>query len=311
MKSRHSVRIVLLALVVALALLGSSGAASAKAAKGCHKTHRCQSGGGTATGGTTPGPMTLQIDPNPLVETGQSDIAATLQIETSPSFAGDSVFISSSQLDASCQIPSFYFGFAFTNEGLGNVNVTLDDDGNATVIVDDHGCAPGQNVIDASLTSAPYYTAMATLDVLPPAVTTSGVTGYPTSSGTVTGGEVETGGSYVYAVFYVETSPVYAEQPVEISSSQLQDRCGDAWSFIPISSLWAPYVGTFSAGAGSVFASTNTTATTTLDDDGNAVFYFVGISCGAGDSQVIADVEAGDHPTYTTTFTVLSPQPTI
>ena len=48
-------------------------------------------------------------------------------------------------------------------------------------------------------------------------------------------------------------------------------------------------------------------ATTTLDDDGNAVFVFYGASCAAGDSAVIADVDAGTHPTYVTTFSVNPP----
>ena len=53
-------------------------------------------------------------------------------------------------------------------------------------------------------------------------MTTSGLYGYPTTSGTVSGGEVETGdsalpdSSVAYAVFYVETDPVYAEQTVQI-----------------------------------------------------------------------------------------------
>jgi hypothetical protein len=142
-------------------------------------------------------------------------------------------------------------------------------------------------------------------------VTTPGLTGFPMTSGTVSGGEVETGdtsfpfdGSYVYGVFYVETSPVYAEQTVEISSPELQDRCGTDWQF-------ASFEGDSSGGRGSTFLTMNTTATTTLDDDGNAVFLFEGASCAAGSSVVTADVEAGTHPTYTTTYTVLPPQPTI
>jgi len=137
------------------------------------------------------------------------------------------------------------------------------------------------------------------------------VTGYPTTSGTVSGGEVETGDStipgydsLVYGVFYVETDPVYAEQTVEISSPELQDRCGTGWSL-------GSFTGDISYGRGSTFESTNTTATAILDDDGNAVFIFVGASCAAGSSVVTADVEAGTHPTYTTTFNVLPPQPTI
>jgi hypothetical protein len=44
-------------------------------------------------------------------------------------------------------------------------------------------------------------------------------------------------------------------------------------------------------------------ATTTLDDDGNAVFVFQGNSCAARDSQVIVDVETGTHDTFTPSTT--------
>jgi hypothetical protein len=52
-------------------------------------------------------------------------------------------------------------------------------------------------------------------------------------------------------------------------------------------------------------------ATTTLDDDGNAVFVFEGASCAAGDSTVIADVNAGTHDTFSTVYTISPPVPTI
>jgi hypothetical protein len=51
-------------------------------------------------------------------------------------------------------------------------------------------------------------------------------------------------------------------------------------------------------------------ATSTLDDDGNAVFVFEGISCAAGDSQVIADVQYSID-TYVFDYTVSPPAPTI
>jgi hypothetical protein len=292
-----SLRVVALMVAVSLPLLGMAGVASAKA-KGCHKTHTCQSGGGTGTGtGTgapTPGPITVQIDPTPLVEVGQSEVVAVIQVETSASFAGDPVFVSSSQLEAACQ-----GGIGFLNDvtaGLDNVTLTLDDDGNAAVVVEGSNCAPGTSVVDASLEVAPYITAIGEVVADPPVTTAAGVTGYPTYSGTVTTGEVETGDtaasgeSDVYAVFYVETDPVYAEQQVEISSDQLVSRCGTG-------STWTDFQGD--------------TTTSTLDDDGNAVFAFFGSSCAAGPSQVIADVLAGSHPTYTSTFNINPPQPTI
>jgi hypothetical protein len=91
---RRSLRFVAMAVVVSLPLLGTTAVASAKAkASGCHKTHSCKTAGGGSTGsgtGADPAPITVQVDPNPLVETGQSDVVAdVVQVETSPAFAGD------------------------------------------------------------------------------------------------------------------------------------------------------------------------------------------------------------------------------
>ena len=303
---RCSFRVVALAVAVALPLFGATVVASAKVKAGCHKTHSCKaSGGGRGTGGA-PAPITVQIDPNPLVETGQSYVAATIQVETSPWFAGDPVSISSSQLQAAC---GGWIEFYSTADGVHDFNphnhieVILDDDGNATVLVVGYDCAPGPSVIEADLNQAPYYTALATLDAEPPTVTAPGVTGYPITSGTAAGGEVETGDtplsgdSDVYAVFYVETDPVYAEKPVEISSPELIDRCGGG-------ALWSSITPTG-------ITPVTPQASSNLDDDGNAAFVFFGVSCAAGPSTVVADVGAGTHPTYTTTFNVLPPQPTI
>jgi hypothetical protein len=179
--------------------------------------------------------------------------------------------------------------------------VTLDDDGNATIWLNGVNCAPGSDVVDASMNAAPYLTALGTLTAAPPVVTTTGVAGYPTTSGIVTTGEVETGdttasgNSDVYAVFYVETDPVYAEAMAEISDNQLVDSCGQGAD-------WYDSSGNFIPGPD---------ITETLDDDGNGVFEFVGSSCAATTSEVIADIEAGTHPTYTSTFTVDAPAPTI
>jgi hypothetical protein len=315
MKLRHGLmKAVALAVMVSMPLVAMSGVASA-AKKGTPKwcakhpalavsvasCSNASSGSGTGAPGDPP-LITVQIDPTPLVETGSSEIIGTVQVETSASFAGDAVDISSSQLGASCA------GFAFLslqNAEAPNVSVILDDDGNVTVAVIGIDCAPGSDVIEADLEAAPYYTALGTLVASPPVVTPAGVFGYPTTSGTVTTGEVETGDttasgdSDVYAVFEVETDPVYAEQKVELSSNELESRCGEGWEITPL------FSGTTAFNGGP------TTASTTLDDDGNAGFLFLGGSCAAGTSDVIADVLAGSHTTYTTTFTIDAPQPTI
>lgn len=335
MNLRHGfVRLVALSVVVSMPLLGLSGIASAKASKGsvawcaAHpaKQHKAVCAGAAGSGGATgPGtaPIVVTVSPNPLVETGQSEIKAIIQVETSPSFAGDLVDISSSQLLASCmggvQYESLQGGSTAGPRRVNNsIAVVLDDDGNATVNTEStFDCAPGSDQIEASLEAAPYYTALTTLVATPPVVTAPGVTGYPNA-------EVETGdtnfgpnggsgNSDVYAVFYVETSPLYAEQPVEISSAELESSCGQGWRWEPGNggtpdSFADGFTGDVNGGPG---PNTGPLPTAILDDDGNAAFFFDGASCAAGTWDVIADVRAGTHPTYLTTFTVTAPKPTI
>jgi len=304
--SRKFVRLLSLAVVVSMPVMGLAGVASA-AAKGspawcakhpgkAGKAAGCPSTGGGGTGG--PPPVTeiqVTVDPNPVIETGVSEIHAVVQVEAQPAFAGDPVFIYSQQLINSCDNVDFRVNEGtLLSVGLGNrATVDLDNDGNATVEVDADECAPGPSLVEADLVDAPYYTATTTLQALPPNVTAPGLTAFPNP-------EVEVGdgtliGSNVYAVFYFEDNPVYAETPVEISSAQLQNRCG-------LGALW-------SAGNGGTGSATG--ASTTLDDDGNAVFIFEGASCAAGDSTVIADVDAGTGDTFTTVYTINPPVPTI
>jgi hypothetical protein len=313
---RHGVKLMTLVVVVSMPLLGLSAAASAKAAVGSAKwcaahpklaktTPACSTSTGKGTGGDPP-TITVQIDPTPLVETYESDIVATIQVETSASFADDAVTVSSSQLTATCDVGTYFFTQSGIS-GADSATVYLDDDGNATLAVVGGDCAPGSDVVEADLAVAPYYTALGTLEAEPPVVTTAGVYGYPTTSGTVTTGEVETGDtplsgeSDVYAIFYVETDPVYAEQQVELSAPELESRCGEGWTLLSFT--------------GTPVTSTSGTVgppeTATLDDDGNAVFGFYGASCAAGPSDVIADVLAGTHTTYTTVFNIVAPAPTI
>ena len=88
-------------------------------------------------------------------------------------------------------------------------------------------------MVEADLEVAPFYTALTTLVALPPVVTPEGITGFPQIGGVAseveTGDTTTSGDSDVYAVFYVETNPVYAEQQVEIGSSQLEGRCLRGW----------------------------------------------------------------------------------
>ena len=323
MNLRHgATRVLALVVVVSMPLLGLSGIASAKSVKGsaawctAHPKKALHTVGCSTytgkSGGTDPPNKTVQVDPTPLIETAGSDIAAVIQVETSASFAGDSVSISSSQLSATCAPPVVFFTLQGTTGNAvtyvaTTISTVLDDDGNATVLVAADDCAPGDDVIEADLTVAPYYTALGTLEASPPVTTTAGVTGYPQTSGIITTGEVETGDtptsgdSDVYAIFYVEDNPVYAEQTAEISSAQLEGRCVTGWT-------WASFDAPMVTGVG---VNTLGPETSVLDDDGNAVFAFFGSSCAAGPSEVIADVLAGSHDTFPTSFNIVAPAPTI
>jgi hypothetical protein len=240
--------------------------------------------------------LAVSVAPNPLVETGQSDVEAIVEVQACAVYAGDTVNIDSSQLQAACS------SLTFTNlQGGGtpgapqvtknNIQAVLDDDGNLDVVLDGTDCAPGQSVVEVDLTVAPFLTALTTLQANPPVTTPPGVTGTPNPE-VETGDTTASGISDVYAVFYVETDPVYSSDTVEIDSPQLLARCveGDDW----ISNQ-----GSFSGA----------TATATLDNDGNAVFVFIGASCASGASAVIADVDGGSHASYTTSYTILPPTP--
>jgi hypothetical protein len=278
-----------------------TGTATAKGRVATPRHHRHPkggSGGGVTAPATPPtSAITVSVDPSSPVET-DADIFAVIQVEATSSFAGAQVLIDSSQLESACATVTFES--AQVGAGINSILDFLDGDGNGTVVVEGTDCAPGASLIVADLTTAPYLTATTVLSTLAPTTTTPGVTGYPANE-VETGNSANSGTSDVYAVFYVETDPVYAEQTVEIESDQLEDRCAKEWR-------WEPAGGTPVFG---VPPANGPVAQATLDDDGNAVFAFFGLSCAPGASSVIADVDAGSHPSYTTTYTFLAPAPTV
>jgi len=297
MKRIYQLAIVVL-MVVSTGVLGIAGSASAK------NKHHHQSGKGGPSA-----PMTIQIDPNPFVETSQSEFEAVIQVETSPAFSGDLVQITSSQLQAACggvfgSETAVYQSFGFPPP------MALDNEGNATAILVGQDCAPGTDLIEADLLSAPFYTAVGTFVLKPPSVTTPGIFAFPTSSGTVSGGEVETGDtqssgeSSIFAVFQIEADPVYAEQSATIDFSQLATRCPNAIAVLLLQNGFS-LVRITPTPPGPILAANQ------IDNDGNATIGFFGSSCAAGPALVTAEVDAGTHPTYTTTFNILPPQPTI
>jgi hypothetical protein len=353
LNARHKlVQLVALTVVVSMPVLGLSGIASAKpvksatvgSAKWCknHKklaltTPGCPTfvgagGGGGGGGATDP---SLTVAPNPLVETGQSEVHAVVEF-ADPTAADQRVLIDSSQLTAACGGTITFSdlqGVTATPAPLSTLTpatsinqviLTLDNDGNANAVVSGTDCAPGSDLFDGSLLGAPFTTELATLVVNAPVVTPPGVTAAPASE-VETGDTAASGDSDVYAVFYVEGDPVWAEQEAEISDVQLESSCLGGW-------IWEPGNTTLAGGAssGNISGNPHNTGTifpnipntsgnepfTTIDDDGNAVFTFMGISCAAAStgSTVIADIAfnlVGSHPTVTGTFLVKPPAPAI
>jgi hypothetical protein len=292
----------------------------------------------------------IRCSPNPLVETSTSDIVTVCQVEANPAFAANkTITISSTQLVNHCKGPNFLlaaFGdgqtgtVAFlTISGLeangvdparpedpgvfGNtITVTADNDGNATVLVTGTSCAPGTALIEASLNAPPFSTATTKLVVQPPQVTPPGLHAFPNpevETGDGGAGQGTYGASTAYFVFYVETNPVFAEQNVSITSNELTARCGLGFDLASTDFLNGVFP-TNPGGVTSDFEETDigvpTPPTTgrvvygTIDNDGNAVFGFVGSSCAAGKSTVIAEV-LNNGATYSTQVSILPPAVTI
>jgi hypothetical protein len=251
-----------------------------------------------------PPKMLITVSPNPLIEAGPGDIQAVVQVSTTELLAGAHVNISSIELDSSCR-----GGVTFTSIAPGAtaptssdpIQVTLDGDGNAAVMMNAYECAAGTSFVEADLAATPFYTALTKVDVLPPQNTLHGVTGYP-SDEIITGNSPASGESDFYAVFYVEAPSVYAEQYVEIQANELVDRCG-------LGSYWVSNEG--SSTTNGTVSGSSSTWTAQLDDNGNAVFGFFGASCASGTSTVLADIEAGLHPSYSTLSKILSPREVI
>jgi len=159
--------VIALAISVSLPLVGMSAAAMVKVrTSGCHQDTSCKQDRGTRTGDATPTPMILHIRPNPVRETARSSVVAEIYVATGPSFAGDEVNITSSQLQGSCG-GEIHFSLG-ARYYVNNIQVILNDKAKVEVQVHGRDCAPGPSVVEADLMVAPYYSALTTLNAKPP-----------------------------------------------------------------------------------------------------------------------------------------------
>jgi hypothetical protein len=153
------------------ASLGLSGTVSAQNAPGspqwCRhhpKSHRpaCQK----TSGGGSPSSVVITASPNPMVETGDSDVYAIISVGTDPVYAEQSVEIASSLVGRCAQ------GTWFTSQGTftgASATATIDDDGNASFTFLGASCAPGSAQVTAIVEAGTEPSATATFTIDPPA----------------------------------------------------------------------------------------------------------------------------------------------
>src|SRR5581483_2985354 len=225
----------------------------------------------------------------------ESSIADIIIVECRPVYSQQTVTIDATQLFYQCHRKLLWFAPSLTAAGAGpQFTVTLDNDGNATAVVfGGSSCAAATAVIFASLNAPPFPTASTTFTILPPQNTKPGVIASPRR-------EVEDAVfSSVATVIQVEFPSTQAERFVTIRSNGLFARCA------PSSLFWfGPEGIPLGTGISSV--------TVQLDNNGNAFVLVIGaLSCASGSSTITADLHTVPYTTFSTTFTIRSPRPTV
>ena len=173
------------------------------------------------------------------------------------------------------------------------IEVSLDNDGNATVALVATNCRPGETTVVVDETEYPFETYMTTFVVLPPEPTEEGVWAMPAK-------EVETDtNSSVVTIIQAEFPVV--ETPIDINAEQLYDRCDRE-------DVWVSSEGNeITSDTGRLESEVET------DNDGNAfVVLFGSKSCQPGDVKLFADLEeAESFQTVHNSFEIEYPRPTI
>jgi len=225
-----------------------------------------------------------------------SSIADVVEVECEPVYAEHTIRFSSEELYSRCQHHlSWSLPYPYKPQTGSSFPVTLDNDGNATAVIwGGPSCAAGESLISAHMEQAPYLTVTTPFVVLAPRTTPPGVYALPSE-------EVENEEtSSVATIVHVEFPAVYAEAYVNISAEQLYARCR-----IPPRLVWVGAGGQKLEGGSQLNG-------LQLDNDGNAfVVLLGGGSCASGSSEIEASLESAPYTTYTTTFTILPPQPTL
>jgi hypothetical protein len=230
-----------------------------------------------------------------------SSVADVIEVECESVYAEYTVKVQSQQLYNRCDDHLYWTAisngedpaeFGGSSPSIGWV--TLDNDGNATVVaLGGPSCASGESIISAHLEEAPSESTFTSFDVLAPKVTGTSVMASPSS-------QVEVGNyNNVATIIGAEFPSAFSEKPIAVSDEQLYSKCDG-------------YLQWYTVGVdGPVDLGDGESETLYLDSDGNAFAVALGgPSCASGVTEVEASLEKAPYTTKMSTFTVLAPEET-
>lgn len=176
----------------------------------------------------------------------------------------------------------------------GGVKLTLDADGNATVVlIAGPKCAAGESMITVHEVMEPFESFTTPFTVLPPNDTEKGVFALPAR-------QIEDAESSAVGTIFEAEFPGASEDKIRFGSEELFARCRRTPHL-----HWITEERTELKGVSEV-------TKLTLDDNGNIFVLAIGdASCYPGASLVEADLESKPFKTETTDFTILSPKPRV
>jgi hypothetical protein len=237
------------------------------------------------------------------VAQGEEKVAATVgdivEVECNPYVfgTGSKVTILASQLFSRCnENLTWYTPNPFSSEGITGrgIEVELDAAGNATVaLIAGPMCAAGESLITVHMTEKPFETFTTSFTVLPPHDTPAGVVALPAS-------QVEDNNSSAVATIVQAEFTGASEEKIRIGSQELYARCQREphLHWIRMDRTEEEFTPELKG--------------IELDNNGNAfVILFGDRSCAEGTSLIEADLESKPFTTYTTSFTVEGPRPTV
>jgi hypothetical protein len=291
--TRHRLMLLALSLSAIVAMVATSGAQARVGTASALKQHSV-----AKTSTTTPKDPTCLIHSlRRFREAGlfgtHSSVADVVTVECEPQFAESPVTISSDELLNRCH---GHLSWIATpgNEGTivgATTTLFLDNDGEATVVAfGGNSCAAGPSIISAHLDVPPFATVHATYRILAPGDTRPGVRARPSSL------VEDSVNSSAATIVYAEFPSVFSERAVTFRSNELNSRCAGGITWV------GPTETPFGTGP---------TATTTLDNNGNAwLVAFAGPSCAAGRSSIEASLTTAPFTSYLGSFNILSPRVT-